>query len=208
MIKKLSRALSCFLPLFMVLVFKNSCALYDMHRAGLDSIHACDYIWNWCILVLWITQLGFGSWGTWQFMEEYHMKTCRRKKEKEISQGQNYILVKAEDITADFYFTYFSLFVLSFYGIDPTQLWDVLVFLFIEALMVRVYIVGDMYFINPLINLLGYRTFRIEVKTGKEASKELTIYKVFSKDVLSRYSNREVVVQTSEYGFSVCFLNE
>ena len=87
----------------------------------------------------------------------FHRKFLKAKKlSKEVV-----VLVKAENITADYYFTYFSLFVISFFSVDPTVPKDVLIFSFLMVLIIWVYIVNEMYFVNPVLNILRYKSFSI-----------------------------------------------
>ena len=96
------------------------------------------------------------------------------------------VLEKAENITADYYFTYFSLFVISFFSVDPTVPKDVLIFSFLMVLIIWVYIVNEMYFVNPVLNILRYKSFSIvyhkNLKLEEDDEKEIEEFeiKVFS----------------------------
>lgn len=74
---------------------------------------------------IWLILLMVGIVGIVRF----HRKFLKAKKlSKEVV-----VLVKAENITADYYFTYFSLFVISFFSVDPTVPKDVLIFFFSDG---------------------------------------------------------------------------
>lgn len=120
-------------------------------------------------------------------------------------------IVKAENITADYYFTYFSLFVISFFGIDPTQCKDILVFSFLMVLIIWVYVANDMYFVNPMLNIWGYKSFHIiyiqskNTTTTADAEQPLFEIRVFSKEHLNRKIGENLYVTYSPHDFSVCY---
>ena len=50
---------------------------------------------------------------------------------------------------------------ISFFSVDPTVPKDVLIFSFLMVLIIWVYIVNEMYFVNPVLNILRYKSFSI-----------------------------------------------
>ena len=121
------------------------------------------------------------------------------------------IVTKAENITSEYYFTYFSLFVISFFSVDPTQLKDVLIFAFIMLLIIWVYIANDMYFVNPVLNILRYKSFSItyhkyspENKVDDVEANSFEI-KVFTKEPINRKTAEKFFVTFSPHDFSVCY---
>lgn len=138
----------------------------------------------------------------------FHRKFLKAKKlSKEVV-----VLVKAENITADYYFTYFSLFVISFFSVDPTVPKDVLIFSFLMVLIIWVYIVNEMYFVNPVLNILRYKSFSIvyhkNLKLEEDDEKEIEEFeiKVFSRVPLNRMMGEKLFVTFSQHDFSVCYL--
>ena len=137
----------------------------------------------------------------------FHRKFLKAKKlSKEVV-----VLVKAENITADYYFTYFSLFVISFFSVDPTVPKDVLIFSFLMVLIIWVYIVNEMYFVNPVLNILRYKSFSIvyhkNLKLEEDDEKEIEELeiKVFSRVPLNRMMGEKLFVTFSQHDFSVCY---
>ncbi len=137
----------------------------------------------------------------------FHRKFLKAKKlSKEVV-----VLVKAENITADYYFTYFSLFVISFFSVDPTVPKDVLIFSFLMVLIIWVYIVNEMYFVNPVLNILRYKSFSIvyhkNLKLEEDDEKEIEEFeiKVFSRVPLNRMMGEKLFVTFSQHDFSVCY---
>lgn len=120
------------------------------------------------------------------------------------------VLMKAENITADYYFTYFSLFVISFFGVDPTNPKDIIVFTFLMVLIIWVYVANEMYFVNPVLNIVGYKSFSIVYHKSSSSNnhneKEDRSFeiKVFSKEPLNRKTGEKNYVTFSPHDFSVC----
>ena len=119
--------------------------------------------------------------------------------------------MKAENITADYYFTYFSLFVISFFGVDPTKCKDILVFSFLMVLIIWVYVANDMFFVNPVLNICGYKSFQITYTNSNTTSmatdseQQLFEIRVFSREHLNRKIGEKVYVTYSPHDFSVCY---
>ena len=100
---------------------------------------------------------------------------------------------------------------ISFFTVDPTQLKDVLIFAFIMLLIIWVYIANDMYFVNPVLNILRYKSFSI---TYHKYSPENIVddfeansfeIKVFTKEPLNRKTAEKFFVTFSPHDFSVCY---
>lgn len=152
--------------------------------------------------VVWLVLSVIGCLGIRKFRKDFLRAEDLAKEEV--------TLIKAENITADYYFTYFSLFVISFFGVDPTTPKDVLIFAFLMVLIIWVYIVNDMYFVNPVLNILGYKAFSITYRkkttgnTQNSTEPKLFEIKVYSKEYLNRMIEENVYLTFSPHDFSVC----
>ena len=207
---RLALAISCFLPLFIIFGLENLCEAKSMF-SPIENI-----TWRLSLLnqskgfyfyvsqfSIWLILLMVGIVGIVRF----HRKFLKAKKlSKEVV-----VLVKAENITADYYFTYFSLFVISFFSVDPTVPKDVLIFSFLMVLIIWVYIVNEMYFVNPVLNILRYKSFSIvyhkNLKLEEDDEKEIEEFeiKVFSRVPLNRMMGEKLFVTFSQHDFSVCY---
>ena len=133
-IVRLALAISCFLPLFFIFGAENLCAAYCSFSAvenknlfqSLLNQSEC-FLFNAGLFFVWLTLFVIGVTGIICFRKSF-LKADRLSKE-------TVVLTKAENITADYYFTYFSLFVISFFGVDPTKLKDILIFAIIMVLI-------------------------------------------------------------------------
>lgn len=206
---KFALALSCFLPLFFIFGIENFYAAIDAF-SSIDNISIWKvlifqnrtFYFNAALFVIWLIVLIIGTFGIVRFRKTF-LKSQKLSKE-------TVIVTKAENITSEYYFTYFSLFVISFFSVDPTQLKDVLIFAFIMLLIIWVYIANDMYFVNPVLNILRYKSFVItyhkyssENKTDEKEVKSFEI-KVFTRESLNRKTTEKFFVTFSPHDFSVC----
>lgn len=89
-----------------------------------------------------------------------------------INKGKsNIIHIKVEDVdnvTGQYFFGYFSLFVLLAVNFDLSKICEIVVFLLINTMIGVVYTHNNLYFINPLLNILGFDICNITYKSGGE----------------------------------------
>ena len=206
---KLALALSCFCPLFLIFGAEKGCAAaWAFSRVEGQTIYQIlesqsgNFWFNAVLSSVWFAFFGVGIDGIIHFHKSF-------LKAKKLSRTTVKI-VKAENITADYYFTYFSLIVISFFGVDPTKCKDVLEFAFLMVLIIWVYVANDMFFVNPMLNIFGYKSFLITYSKGNastEANKEPQLFeiRVFSKEHLNRKINETQFVTYSPHDFSVCY---
>jgi len=207
---KFALALSCFLPLFFIFGVENLCAALH-HFSAMKNVeqtpelllcHSRGLYFNAALTVVWLILFIAGICGIIHFRRTFLNSRTSAK--------ETVILTKAENITADYYFTYFSLFVISFFSVDPTKLKDVLIIFFLMVLIIWVYITNDMYFINPVLNLLGYRSFSITyhkstAQTAMDPVPDSFEIKVFAKEHLERMRGKKFFITFSPHYFSVCY---
>lgn len=202
-IGKIFRALSCFIPLFLIFLLQNVYVLVTVVRTCEENAVIIQYnetlFWIWSVLIL------VGCLGASRFKNQYL--------DDEKGNEDIYWLKAAENTTAEYYFTYFSLFVISFYGVDatnPKRIFDMIIFTILVVLMIWVYIANDMYYINPILNLCGYKSFSVEVEFEMNGEKKSCVYKVFSRDNLC-VRDKDTIVwvrKNSEFDFAVCGLEK
>lgn len=211
-LKKLFLALSCFSPLYLIFGLKNAYELYSLQQeiiglADNDRIALLntEMKYNWILLISWCTLVAFSILGVVFFSRSFLQN---RRKSKE-----HVLLVKAKNITADYFFTYFSLFVLSFFTIDPTKtenMMDIIIFAILMIGMLVVYIRNDMFFINPVLNLFRYKSFDVvyrKLSAGgeKEDEQEEFDARVFSSENLNQRRNKKHYITFSPHDFSICY---
>lgn len=206
---KFTLALSCFCPLFLIFGAENgyaaACAFSRVEGQTICKILESQsgiFWFNAVLSSVWLLFFGVGIGGLIHFHKSFLKATKLSRTTVKI--------VKAENITADYYFTYFSLFVISFFGVDPTKCKDILVFSFLMVLIIWVYVANDMFFVNPMLNIFGYKSFQIaytKCNATTEADKEPkpVEIRVFSRELLNRKIGETRFVTYSPHDFSVCY---
>ena len=195
-LQKTCLAISCFLPLYFILAFKNVLKIIKLVNAKGFSYESCDYRFNVVMLSVWAICIFAGIIAIIQFSKSF-LSAYKMSKER-------IILDNAENITSDYYFTYFSLFVLTFFTIDPTLWTDMIILFTLMIFIILVYIKNDMWFINPILNVIGYKSFKLTYSKKDITNKQFEI-RVFSKDNLCKLTGEEYCVSYSSHDFSVCY---
>ena len=80
-------------------------------------------------------------------------------------------IVSAQNITDKHFFGYFSLFVLFALQLDLSLISGYCTFVFIMIFIAIVYIKNSLYYINPLLNILGYNFYDVFYYTEKDGKK-------------------------------------
>lgn len=70
-------------------------------------------------------------------------------------------IIKLNNITDQHFLGYFSLFVLFALSLDLSKISYAVVFLIIQVLIGIVYIKNSMFYVNPLLNIIGYSFYDI-----------------------------------------------
>ena len=194
--QKISLAVSCFSPLYIILAFKNILKIYDLHGMENFNWKSFDYIYNVSLIVLWIICLLVGVLGILAFKNNFlsaHEKPAEKVK-----------VEYAENVTSDYYFTYFSLFILTFFTIDPTIWSDIATLALLMIFIIWVYVCNEMWFINPVLNVIGYKSFKLIYSKPANPNKEFEI-RVFATDNLSKEIYEDLYITYSLHDFSICY---
>ncbi len=194
--QKISLAVSCFSPLYIILAFKNILKIYDLHGMENFNWKSFDYIYNVSLIVLWIICLLVGVLGILAFKNNFlsaHEKPAEKVK-----------VEYAENVTSDYYFTYFSLFILTFFTIDPTIWSDIATLALLMIFIIWVYVSNEMWFINPVLNVIGYKSFKLIYIKPSNPNKQFEI-RVFATDNLSKEIDEELYISYSLHDFSICY---
>lgn len=72
-------------------------------------------------------------------------------------------VVKRDNATGNYYFGYFSLFVLLFLSFDLSNIINLIIFIILFLGLEFVYCRNDLFFINPTILLFGKRIYNVQV---------------------------------------------
>ena len=147
--KKIGLFLSSFAPLFLLLIIKEFIEIFN----GNWSFNFLNSL----VLIVLISLLCYGVLSFYVILKEIgqdklHMITIKSKK----------------NITDDHFLGYFSLFVLFALSFEIEMYSMASIFFVVLALIGVVYIRNDMYYINPLINILGYSFYDVEYITNND----------------------------------------
>ena len=97
----------------------------------------------------------------------------------------NVTIVDAQDITDKYFLQYFSLFVMFAIPLDISYFNEFFIFLIILIFIGIVYINCSLYYINPLLNILGFRFFDttyIDDNGKKQKAKIFCQHKILSNN--------------------------
>jgi len=145
MLNKIGLFLSSFVPLFFLIIIKE---IIDIINRNLSF----NFL-NTTLLLIVVFCFIFGLYTLLKNLKE--CKNCDLKK---------ILILKKKNTTDEHFLGYFSLFVLFAVSFEIELYSMAMVFFVVLAMIGIVYIKNDMYYINPLLNLLGYSFYKIKYK--------------------------------------------
>lgn len=75
------------------------------------------------------------------------------------------------------------------------------------ALIIIVYLQNDMYFINPILNLIGYKSFKISYSKLNDSEKIYNV-RIFSTANLCKAKVEKYYLSYSPHDFTICYDEE
>lgn len=90
--------------------------------------------------------------------------------------GEIVTITAKKNLTDQHFLNYFSLFVLLALTFDLSKICFVCVFVVILVFLGIVYIKNNIFYINPLLNIMGYSFYDITYKTSEGEEKEVRIF--------------------------------
>lgn len=85
-------------------------------------------------------------------------------------------IIKKQNLTDQHFLNYFSLFVLLALTFDLSKFCFVCVFVILQIFIGIVYIKNNIFYVNPLLNILGYSFYDIVYENRDGEEKELRIF--------------------------------
>ena len=104
-----------------------------------------------------------------------------------------------KEITDQYFLQYFSLFVLFAVPLDISYVNEFCIYILVLVFIGIVYIKCSLYYINPWLNILGYRFYDVEFETE---SGETRYAKIFSKEPLQKKSYK-IKIANDNFAFVV-----
>ena len=117
------------------------------------------------------------------------------------SEKSHFVQIKSvTDITDQYFLQYFSLFVLFAVPLDISYINEFCIYIVVLIFIGIVYIKCGLYYINPLLNILGYRFYAVTSKSLDTG--EIKDIKVFCKEKVLK-SNYELKILNNNFAFVV-----
>ncbi|MBQ9791700.1 MAG: hypothetical protein IJW28_03845 [Clostridia bacterium] len=178
MLRKIGLFLSAFVPMYMLVIIKMIIDIAEGNEEGSVMVI--------CVMILLMILVLIGvSCVMYVFFS------------KRIAQSTIQI-DSANNVTGQYFFGYFSLFVLVAVHLELYTVCDIILFFLINIIIAIVYIHNNLYYINPLLNLIGYNIYKITyIKDGQQKN-----INIFVKDKLD-ISNKVIAKSMFNYNFCI-----
>ncbi len=181
-LKKLMGFLIAFNPMYLILVVKSVIQIETDKELMWDRF-SCWFVI--LLVILFVITLLSGL--------IFVYKTSKRVSEK-------IEILEVKNLTGNYFLEYFSLFGLLALSFDISNPYQLIVLAVIMLLIAVVYVSNDLYYINPLFNLLGYKFMCIKYR--REDGTKIYEANIFTRDRLERKIGDFIYVENSEYDFS------
>lgn len=194
MINKLMLFISSYIPLYILLILKNIFERITDEGKFLNISTKIketvffDEINDWAICVLF-----FISVASWIYLQRIIKKSGGNKR---------YIVREVSDETGNIYFTYISIYLLSCMGLSLNSIVDCFVFVFVMLVVGCIYISNNMMYMNPVINLMGYKVYGCVLDSINTNDKNIKSIVVAEKKVI--IVNGKEISASGKQGFIFC----
>ena len=165
--KKLILFISAFVPMYILFLINLLVELIN-HNLSFNIL-------NTCVLITLIILILIGWCGLL-----FIIKNQKGKSKK-------CTIVSKKNLTDQHFLNYFSLFVLLALAFDLSKFCFVCVFVVLHIFIGVVYIKNNIFYVNPLLNILGYSFYDITIKNGEKTC-ELRIFFKGEIEVDKNYS--------------------
>ena len=158
-LKNLLLYISAFVPMY-VLIFVKLIVEIANQNLTFNVLNTLNIVTLMFLILFGVVGL---LWNV-KFSNEYSMKI---------------VIVKKQNITDQHFLGYFSLFVFFAIPLDLSLVSSYCVYILVLVMIGIVYINNSLYYINPLLNILGYSFYDIDYK--QEGGEKLKKAKIFFK---------------------------
>lgn len=149
--------ISSYVPLYVLLIIKNILErstekgnfVFSWHK--LKTAHYFDEVNDYAICILLIMSV----------ISIVYLKKITQKK----GGVHNYEIISVENQTGNIYFNYISMYLLSCLGLTLNSIVDVFVLFFLMVLIGYIYISNHMTYMNPVLQLFGFKIYEGEIKS-------------------------------------------
>lgn len=172
---KLLLFISSYVPLYLLLIFKNIFERITEEGKFVNILlRFRTAIWfneinDWAICILLFVTIVSVIYLWWLLGKEVGQK--------------KYIIRKVSDETGNYYFNYISVYLLSCMGLTLNSIVDCFVFLSVMIIVGFIYISNNMMYLNPVINIMGYKVYNCILDSVNTNDKEIESIVVAPDDV-------------------------
>lgn len=100
-----------------------------------------------------------------------------------------YLVKSVRDETSNNYFSYISIYLLTCIGLSLNKIVDIFVLVFLMGLVGCIYVANDLIYLNPTLNIIGYKAYYAELLA--EATEEnVEGIVICRKNVIMKPENR------------------
>ncbi len=181
-LKKLMGFLIAFNPMYLILIIKSAIQI------EIDKTLIWDKFSHWFVvslIILFAITLLFGL--------IFVYKPSKRTTE-------SIEILEVKNLTGNYFLEYFSLFGLLALSFDIGNPYQLIVLAVIMLLIAVVYSANNLYYINPLYNLLGYKFMNIKYK--HESGDKVHEANIFTRISLEKQIGEIIEVENSEFDYS------
>ncbi len=186
--------LSSYIPLYILLIIKNILERITVDGKFVDIFSKFrDAIWfdsinDYALLILSIVTIV-------SFV--YLLVSLKRSKG-----DKHYKVVEVEDRTGELFFSYISIYLLSCMTLSLNRIVDCFVFLFTMIIVGIIYVKNDMQYLNPIMNILGYKIYSCKLNSQFTKDKGIKTIVIVPNDTIVRVDG--IIKGTIKNGFIVC----
>lgn len=190
-LKKLILFISSYIPLYILLVLKN---IFERISKNGKLVNVVDKLKNavwfdeindWAICLLTLASI---------FSALFLYFVMKKK-----PSAKNYLIKNVSDETSNYYFNYISIYLLSCMGLSLNSIVDCFVFLFLMLIVGYIYISNNMMYMNPVVNLMGYKVYNCIMDSINTEEKDIESVVVVPKKVLVKKGAR--ILLSGKSGF-------
>ncbi len=179
--------LSAFIPMYVLILFKQC---FEMLFGNIKV--------NWLnvlVLILLVAVIFLGIIGIKLEVNDKNYET------------KAIVIISKKNTTDEHFLGYFSLFVLFAITFDLSKLSMLVVYIAILVMLGIVYVKNKLFYINPLLNILGYNFYDITYKEKQENTTKQMSTKIFFKGDLVLNKKYYIKVKDENFTFLDKYFN-
>lgn len=192
MTRKIMLFISSYIPLYILMILKNIFeritrgGKFVNIRTKMNNCILFDEINDYAIII--ITLICIVSF-------------LYLKRKIKVTVGEKYyVVLSVKDETSNNYFNYISVYLLSCLGLSLNNIVDVFILVFLMGIVGFIYISNNMTYMNPTLNMMGYKVFNA-VLYSMSTHEEIDSIIVAKSNV--SIEKEKTIIGTGKYGFIV-----